>query len=212
MKKSFYFFLLAVVSCLGLASCSETKTDEGEYTDWQRRNEVFFDSVYHAAKTKVANGATDWKVVKKWSLNAGVATKSVDHIVVQVLKKGEGTAMPFYNDTVKIQYQARLIPSKTYRQGWVFDGTFKDEYQPQTAAIIKRVVSGSYMVGDKSVAISDGVVTALTGMKVGERVRVYIPYQLGYGTSTHSVLLVPAYSTLIYDITLVAFGRVGSVI
>lgn len=210
IKKSFSFFLFLTIALFSSTSCSETNEEEGEYANWQNRNEAYFEDIYNTATTKIAAGATDWKVVKNWSYNSAVATKSVNHIVMQVLTDGSGTATPFYTDSVKIQYQARLIPSTTYTQGFVFDGTYTGTYQAATAAIVKRPLSGNYTIGTSTITIPDGVVTALMNMNVGDRARVYIPYQLGYGTTTHSAFSVPAYSTLIYDIALVAFARAGT--
>jgi len=56
----------------------------------------------------------------------------------------------------------------------------------------------------------DGFTTAVMNMHIGDRWKVYIPYQLGYGTSTPSNSTIPAYSTLIFDITLVAYSRAGT--
>ena len=54
---------------------------------------------------------------------------------------------------------------------------------------------------------SDGFATALQHMHIGDYWRVYIPYTLGYGSSDSDVI--PAYSTLIFDVELVAYYRAG---
>ena len=52
-------------------------------------------------------------------------------------------------------------------------------------------------------SVVDGFSTALQHMRKGDKWRVYIPYELGYGTSDASTI--PGYSTLIFDITMVDF-------
>ena len=58
--------------------------------------------------------------------------------------------------------------------------------------------------------IIDGFSTALQHMHIGDRWEVYIPQQLGYGSKDDSA--VPAYSTLRFDITLMAYYRAGQVV
>ena len=48
-------------------------------------------------------------------------------------------------------------------------------------------------------------------MHIGDRWIVYVPYQLGYGTTDQSTnVVVPAYSMLIYDVRLVGYYRAGT--
>ena len=49
----------------------------------------------------------------------------------------------------------------------------------------------------------DGFATALQHMHIGDQWRIYIPHQLGYGTTAKSSI--PAYSTLIFDLVLIDF-------
>ena len=51
--------------------------------------------------------------------------------------------------------------------------------------------------------VVDGFSTALLNMRRGDYYRVYIPYQLGYGTSASSSI--PGGSTLIFEIRMVDF-------
>ena len=56
----------------------------------------------------------------------------------------------------------------------------------------------------------DGFTTALMQMHEGDRWMVYIPYNLGYGTETTDNI--PAYSTLVFDLTMQAFYHAGEVV
>ena len=49
--------------------------------------------------------------------------------------------------------------------------------------------------------------TALQNMHKGDYWRVYIPSELGYGTSDYSTI--PGYSVLVFDLTLLDFSPVG---
>ena len=53
-----------------------------------------------------------------------------------------------------------------------------------------------------------GFGTALQNMHIGDLWKVYIPYALGYSTSNTTTI--PAYSTLIFEIELIAYYRSGS--
>ena len=55
----------------------------------------------------------------------------------------------------------------------------------------------------------DGLSTALQQMHIGDRWIVYVPYQYGYGSVNNSSPIVPAYSTLVFDVTLVAIYHSG---
>ena len=50
--------------------------------------------------------------------------------------------------------------------------------------------------------VVDGLATALQHMHVGDRWLIYIPYQLGFGLRNVPEWGVPAYSTLVFDVTL----------
>ena len=92
------------------------------------------------------------------------------------------------------------MPSSTYADGYVFDQSYTGTFNMATLKPVSKAVS----------AFVDGFTTALMNMHIGDHWRVYIPYNLGYGTSTSSKI--PAYSTLIFDIALVAYYRPGTVI
>jgi len=52
----------------------------------------------------------------------------------------------------------------------------------------------------------------LMRMHPGDHWMVYIPYQLGYGSSTSSSSTIPAYSMLRFEIVLDSYYRPGQVI
>ena len=198
MKKHLIIYLLALLMPVGLlSSCSENDSDVEEYPNWKATNDKFFNNLYTTAKADTAQGNQDWKIIRQWSLVESGATAPSDYIVVNVLEHGTGSGCPFYTDSVKVHYEGRLLPSTSYPDGYVFDKSFTGDFNPATALPTTFAVSGTV----------DGFTTALMNMHIGDRWKVYIPYQLDYGNVDNGSI--PAYSTLVFDITLVSYYRAG---
>ncbi len=191
-------YLLALLAPVGLlSSCSESDNEEEEFPNWKKTNEQYFNNLYAMAKSSADMGDKSWKVIRQWSLEESTAKDPYDYIVVNVLENGTGSGCPLYTDSVKVHYEGRLLPSTSYPDGYVFDKSFTGEFNPATALPAKFAVSG----------IIDGFTTALQYMHIGDHWKVYIPYQLGYGSSASGSI--PAYSTLVFDVTLVSYYRAG---
>ena len=79
----------------------------------------------------------------------------------------------------------------------MFDSSYQGDYDVTTARPV------TFCVG----ALVDGFATALQHMHIGDQWRVYIPYQLGYGSSEKTGI--PAFSTLVFDIALVNYFKAG---
>lgn len=191
---SSFLILLAFV----FASCSETSEEDNEFSDWKNRNESYFNGLYEQAKAAVSSGSSEWKVLTKWSLNDNVATAAANHVVVKVLEAGTGSGCPLFTDSVRVHYRGNLMPSASYPSGYQFDSSWTGDYNIHTAKPTEFCLSGQ---------IIDGFATALLNMHIGDRWLVYIPYQLGYGVNGSGTI--PGYSTLVFDITLVGYYRVG---
>ncbi|MEJ8768678.1 FKBP-type peptidyl-prolyl cis-trans isomerase [Prevotella sp. HCN-7019] len=191
-------YLLALLAPVGLlSSCSESDNEEEEFPNWKKTNEQYFNNLYAMAKSSADMGDKSWKVIRQWSLEESTAKDPYDYIVVNVLENGTGSGCPLYTDSVKVHYEGRLLPSTSYPDGYVFDKSFTGEFNPATALPAKFAVSG----------MIDGFTTALQYMHIGDHWKVYIPYQLGYGSSASGSI--PAYSTLVFDVTLVSYYRAG---
>lgn len=186
-----------VLGLASLSSCSESNDEVEEFPSWQATNEEFFDNLYVTAKFGSSMGNSAWRVIRNWSLEESAANDSYDHIVVERLEDGTGSGCPLYTDSVKVHYEGRLLPSTSYPDGYVFGKSFYGDFNPATAVPSKFAVSG----------LIDGFTTALQYMRIGDRWRVYVPYQLGYGVTENNSI--PGYSTLVYDITLVSYYRAG---
>ena len=172
-------------------SCSESgEADDEEFGNWQARNDAYFATL----EDSLNRGGSAWKKIKTFTKDEQVASANTDYIYVKVLEQGTGTTSPLYTDSVRVSYRGRLIPTVSFPQGSVFDQTYEGSYSRSTTGVIDNQLSN----------FRDGFATALQHMHVGDYWRVYIPYQLGYGASDN--LNVPAYSVMIFDVSLIDFG------
>jgi FKBP-type peptidyl-prolyl cis-trans isomerase FklB len=195
-NKLILFALLLFIG-LGLSSCGEDENTVEEYPNWQVKNETYYKNLTDSVKRLIANGNKEWKFFKTWSKDDSIKGKLGDSICVHVLTAGTGSGCPLYNDSVRVHYLGKLLPSTSYPEGYIIAQSYYGTYSPETSVPKAFLVSG----------LIDGFTTALMKMHIGDRWLVYMPYDLGYGSSTSSS--VPAYSTLIYDITLAAYYHVG---
>lgn len=203
MKKDIYkllLFLFCLPFCGLMCSCSESDDTVEEFPDWQNKNETYFNNLFQEAQTKIANGDTTWKIFRCYSMpdanpNVTYTQKPENCIVVHVEEDGKGVNSPLYTDVARVHYKGQLLPSTSYPNGLVFDKSYSGELNALTAVPSKLSVNG----------VVDGFATALLNMHPKDKWTVYIPHQLGYGKTAQT--LIPAYSTLIFEITMVDFYR-----
>lgn len=198
MNKNILILLLSALPVFGLLSCSETDDTEEEFVDWQNTNETYFNNIYAQA---IASTTDELDTIRKYTLTNAATTTKDDYIVVEKLESGTSTSgSPMFTDSVKISYRGRLLPSTSYAEGYVFDQTYKGDFNWQSSGTASEYIS-NFIIGFS---------TALQHMVIGDRWRVYIPYKLAYGesgSSSSGVQVIPGYSTLIFDIALYAFYR-----
>ena len=186
--------LLAV---LALASCKEEDDAVEEFANWQATNDEYFSNLV----SKVMSGAqpatlNKWEVIPCYTIpEIGYTLSYFDYIVVEKLEQGSGTTSPLLTDSVEVHYLGRLLPSRSYPQGYIFDRSYSGTFDPVLATPSKFAAIG----------VVKGFSTALMRMHRGGGWRVYIPYQLAYGGVAGTS--VPAYSTLIFDIKMEDFWR-----
>ena len=181
---------LALITVFAATSCKESE-EAGEYDNWQTRNEHFIDSIASVAR---ANKDGSWTILRAFTLPSDYPMngESKNYIYVQKKEHGVGTDKPLYADSVRIHYEGRLMPSASYPSGFIFDKSYStSEFNPQTDVPSLMCVNTTVV----------GVGTALMNMVVGDRWKIYVPYQIGYGAQSDKAA-VPAYSTLIFDIQL----------
>ena len=120
------------------------------------------------------------------------------YVYCNILKKGDDTISPIYTDSIRVNYRVRLMPTHNYPEGQVVDQSFK------TANLDPSVnIPSSFAVS----GLIDGVATAMMYMHCGDYWRLYIPQELGYGTTDKTSI--PGYSALIFEINLTEIARTG---
>lgn len=205
--------LLLVLPLAWLTACEDNANngDDAEFTDnWPARNATYFAERMAEAKDSIAKAQAqygdDWESHCAWRVfptyAKATATKQADSICVKVKENGTGAGYPYYTDSVKVNYIGRLIPTASYAEGRLFDhsGAYETEeavFSPQFATPTAFAVSN----------MIEGYTTVLMHMRIGDRWQVFIPQELGYGSTSSGA--VPAYSTLVFDMQLKAFYRKG---
>lgn len=194
-----------MVALFCLSGCKETDDTVDEFPDWQKKNEAFFAAKYQAANSAIAQGDNSWKIFKSYTRDYSGQGDPVDNIVVKVINEGTGSGSPLFTDTVRVHYRGQMIASTTHvdsedrELGYVFDSSWSTEtFDTRIFTPSKFAVSG----------VIDGFSTALQHMRIGDRWKVYIPHQLGYGSQKSGTI--QPYSTLVFDIALAAYYRPGS--
>lgn len=188
------FFLVIL-----FASCSESNENEDVYGNWKERNEAYFNQVYAKADSASHAGSGEWKIIRKWSLQEQFGTQKDNNIVVNVLESHATEAMPLYTDSVVVDIQGSLIPTACDEDGYVFYSTFSQKNRDLKSDIF-ITISAKGMLMNREI---DGLSTAVQNMHEGDRWKVYVPYNLAFLQQGMSGPYIPAYSTLVFDITLV---------
>ena len=211
------------VFCLGgmmlstglFTSCTENDDTVEEYANWQQKNETYWDNLYTTTQQKIKGGDTSWKIIlnytfqnQKQTTGSALTYRPENYIIAHVEQAGTGTTSPLYSDSVSMHYMGRLIPSTTYTSGLIFDKSWSsNQFNAATSRPVHSYIGLTYDAEGKPTSLVDGFTTALMSMHRGDHWTVYIPYQLGYGEKNSGV--VPAYSTLIFDLRLNDFSHPG---
>ncbi len=211
------------VFCLGgmmlsaglFTSCTENDDTVEEYANWQSKNETYWDNLYTTTQQKIKGGDTSWKIIlnytfqnQKQTTGSTLTYRPENYIIAHVEQAGTGTTSPLYSDSVSMHYMGRLIPSTTYTSGLIFDKSWSsNQFNAATSRPVHSYIGLTYDAEGKPTSLVDGFTTALMSMHRGDHWTVYIPYQLGYGEKNSGV--VPAYSTLIFDLRLNDFSHPG---
>ena len=218
--------ILSAVSLLTLTtlvSCGSDDEDDST-ANYKAEQAAYFENVYDKAKDNITLAEDDDEECKDWYIfpvyyKTASSTNKHDYIVVQVLNEKKHSenpdsayaAIPYYNDYVRAYYRGYAGPTSSTKQtlwdgtevGKQFDTNFNNK------AITVMDLSGINITNkptDFTMSGSvDGFATALMHMHVGDKWRVYIPQELGYGSTEKTDL--PAYSTLVFDIYMVQFSR-----
>lgn len=200
-KNLFWLIALLFTLSFGFMSCAEDTAVEDPYANWDDRNVRYLDSIADVAR---ANVDGKWEIYRNYkfaneSTTPGVWEESPsvnDSVYMKVLEVGEGSnrISPLYTDTVSVYYRGKLINGTVFDQNYTGDLN-TEVHVPTHFALQAKQSSGVF--GDGLIV---GWITALQYMKEGDRVELYIPSALGYGTQSQSSI--PANSVLIFDLKL----------
>ncbi len=219
MLRYIHTILLILVALCVFTSCEETSdAEDTQYLNWEERNAAAFLNTLGEAKAAVAHAKElygeawedhcDWRLYRTYTLSEEANARSTDTIAVRILQRGTGSGCPLYTDSVRVNFIGRYIPnelsedfeSRTKGEVFSYSGSSKDSvdvFSPQYSSPVMFLVSNTV----------EGFTTALMRMHIGDLWRVYIPQELGYGSSSGYTR---AYSTLIYDVQLKAYYRKGT--
>lgn len=210
--------LLFTLACLaGLTACEETEVSDPEYANWPARNSAYFADRMAEARAAIAEARRtygeqwedhcDWRLYRNYSLSpdADVPAAMTDSVCVEIVERGAGTVSPIATDSVRVCYTGRLIPTDAHTDGKMFDHSGlsdkpADVFDSSLGTPAKLSVEGNVA----------GFATVLQHMHTGDRWRMYIPQELGYAGAVSDVI--PAYSTLIFEVQLKAIYPAGTIV
>lgn len=197
------YLIWCAVALLCLASCKEEDDTIEEFPNWVAANDAYFSQLVADTRAKIAAGDTSWELFLGHNIpTTGHSNQYYDYIVVQKLASvgGSGSALvtPILTDTVQVHCKGNLKPSASkYKDvGMQFYTTYNGVYMEGVSTPAQFAVS--QLVPGFSTAVMHMQYNKET--KEGDYWRVYIPYQLAYGTTTSGSI--PGGSTLIYEIRL----------
>lgn len=214
MKKSFLYLTGMLAAMFMMVSCSDDNDAYDPYENWQARNAEYFSQIAGTARTAIAEAKAvygdqweehcEWRMFKTYHKPQDVAGALTDSICVRIETRGTGKGCPTYSDSVRLNYRGILMPAQYMENGElktkevVFSQSFTGDLNPELAAPVLMDVSSNVY----------GFATALQYMHVGDVWWVYMPSDLGYGSSSSGSI--PAYSTLTFLINLVDYYLSGS--
>ena len=182
----FYLFTLLLL----FVSCSDDSEEANEFDNWVEQND--------AVISQWAS-SNSYQKFKSYTKDQAVAGNSSDYIYVRVLESGVGTESPIFNDTIRVAYRLRYIPTKSYPDGYMVGETYMGDFSWRTISVSNLALSNSLI---------DGFSTAVMNMHVGDRWIVNIPYPLAYGNPSINDGILDG-SNLVYDLALVDFWHPG---
>ena len=189
MKPLTLLTFIGLVLCL--FSCKEQE-EAGEYDNWQQRNDHYIDSIAQVCRL---NADGQWVAFRAYDLGTTSKEDADTRHYVYVHKEvaGTGTYMPKNNDSIRVHYNGRLIPTETHPQGYNFGRSYYGYTLDETIDVPALMGVNGLVSGFK---------TAIMNMVVGDRWVIYVPYFLGYNATEQTTSSIPGYSTLIFDVNL----------
>jgi FKBP-type peptidyl-prolyl cis-trans isomerase FklB len=199
MKRILALTVLMAMVFTSLISCGETEQFD-DHANWQDRNSDFISGIASQCGDLTPETAVEGQIFRllSYKLDNSKQWGNGSYVYCKVLNKGTGSALPHFTDSIRINYRVRLMPTDNYKEGQVIDRSF------MTSSLDPKAnIPSSFKVS----SLIEGAATAIMNMHCGDFWIVYIPYGLGYGTSSKNNI--PGYSTLIYEINLTEIAVPG---
>lgn len=167
--------LIAVIASAFICACNDENDSLNTwktYREWRETNDAYYNE---QKELRADNGSLFYTpIVPAWH--------SAGEILISYLNDRtltEGNLTPMVTSVVDVKYK-----------GWLIDGTaFDSSYTAKDSVFTTKVSS-----------VIEGWQTALQHMRVGDSVRIVLPYGQAYG-STGSGAILP-FSTLTFDVKL----------
>lgn len=214
MKKCVWYLCSLCLLALSFVSCDENDSTFDKYQGWRQRNAVYFEQVADSARQAIAAAkaayGSDWEQHCDWRMYqnvykvAGSEAKLTDSICVKVLASGTKSGTPMFTDTVRVHYRGMLMPTKDVIDGR--DTLVQDVFDYSFVPPLDHNLAFPQILGVSGTIVGFG--TALQYMHRDDRWMIYIPQNLGYGDAAKEKI--PAYSTLLFDVTLVDYYAPGA--
>lgn len=177
--KSNQFLLLPAMFLLFLTACSTTPPDTGTnvYEQWRLLNDSSF------AKMRDSTTYTHFTIPTE---------RGGSSFYYKINIPGDPTSVsPLASDTIVANYRG------SYMNGYVFQQSFKGDNPKKDSTAKPFQAAANQLIR--------GWTENLMQMKIGEYRTIVIPQELGYGIAEGRAI--PPYSTLKFDIQLVAVKR-----
>lgn len=161
--------------CLIAGSCSTDENSDNwdTYKEWREANIAFYEEQQYSLSPEGENYYQSLTPV--WNNSAQILIRYLND-----RRLTEGNLSPLLTSTVSVKYK-----------GWLYNDIPFDSSYTQTDSVYTTTPN----------TLIQGWTIALLNMRVGDSVRVVIPYTLGYGSMSQGVI--PPYSTLVFDMKLV---------
>jgi FKBP-type peptidyl-prolyl cis-trans isomerase len=213
MKNKIFLLLILVFV---VSSCNENdKTDQ----EWKKANEQAYDKI---------------KVDSAWNIIDDTPPGVAEGVYYKIVRKGEGEVNPLQTASVKVLYKGYYYDETLFDRGTsvlTFEnvtGELPEKGEDNVIYLLweedkytayhwlhekQEFEAANYEIGSNFLvnSVVRGFSIALQNMVVGDKWEICIPYNLGYGSTgyiSNGVTYVKSYSTLFFEVELLAINQV----
>jgi len=184
MKQLIYLIISAFIIS-SFASCNNTAVDDA----WMTANMKAYDSI------KVNPNYKDVRLEKAKNQTGPLG------VYFKVLKQGTGTESPIQTSAVQILFSGRYPGS---------DSVYFNIGSKNNGVPVWKIINDEDPSFTVDYFMNRGVSFAIQNMVVGDKWEIWVPYYLGFGSgglSSGNTVIIRGYSTLVYEIELLAIRR-----